>query len=99
LAIATAAIGFGLFGQFHEQPVAEPQLQTARLIAGLIAVSRFVLISLTVMSYFLLLEKVSRLLSKDKISGSELVNGPMTWLFVEMACLTGLHLSSLLISL
>ena len=71
----------------------------APLVAGLISVSRFVLISLTVVSYFLLLEKVSRLLSKDEISGSELVNGPMTWLFVEMVCLTGLHLSSLLIGL
>ena len=99
LAIATAAIGFGLFGQFNEESAAKTELQVAQLVAELISVSRFVLASLTVVSYFFLLEKVTGLLSKDKISGSELVNGPMTWLFVEMVCLTGLHLSGLLISL
>ncbi len=99
LAIATAAIGFGLFAQFDGPSAPKPELQMVGLVADLISVSRFVLISLTVVSYFLLLEKVSRLLSRDNLSGSELVNGPMTWLFVEMACLTGLHLSSLLIGL
>ncbi len=99
LAIATAAVGFGLFGHWLQPPEPKPAFEMTKWVMRFIVGSRFVLVSLTILSYFLLLESVSRLLSREKILGTELVNGPIMWLFVEMACLTGLHLTNVLIGL
>ena len=87
LAIATAAIGFGLFGnnfQIGELAPAPGQPRAFQVVklAGLVSTTLF---------YFLVLVTVSRMLSKDKIANQELVNGPMVWFYLEMVSLTVLY--------
>ena len=91
LAIATAAIGFGLFGggvqlgELVEAPGLARQMQRLKLA----------LTAFAALFYFLVLVTVSRMLSSDEISGisgKELTNGPMTWLYMEMISLAGLHI-------
>ena len=87
LAIATAAIGFGLFGsnlqigQFGQIDNFASSIQNAKL-AG---------IALTALFYFWLLLDVSRILLDDEITGSRLVFGPLQWLFMEMLSLAVLY--------
>lgn len=92
LAIATAAIGFGLFGgdiQFGElmqTPSLARDIQWARL-AG---------IAFATVSYFLVLVTVGRMLPKDQISGKELTNGPFAWFYMEMVSLAWLYMLSVI---
>ena len=87
LAIATAAIGFGIFGgnfalgELVQTPGLAKQIQWAKL-TSIVATTTF---------YFLVLVTVGRLLPRRQISGRELVNGPMAWLYLEMVSLAGLY--------
>ena len=92
LAIATAAIGFGLFGsdvQFGElirAPGLSRDIQWARL-AG---------VAFATICYFVVLITVGRILSNDKISGKELTNGPIVWFYMEMVSLAWLYILSVI---
>ena len=87
LAIATAAIGFGIFGNdialgdLVQTPGLARQIQWAKLTA----------ITATTVFYFLVLVTVGRMLPSRTISGRELVNGPIAWLYLEMVSLAGLY--------
>lgn len=81
LAIATAAIGFGIFGSDWEwrtlssnDPYA-PLLYTVQAL-GIVVPS---------IAYFLVLVTSGMILVRDdRVSGLELFQGPMIWLTVEM---------------
>lgn len=81
LAIATAAIGFGLFGSDWEwrtlasnDPYA-PLLYTVQAL-GIVVPS---------IAYFLVLVTSGMILARDdRVSGIELIQGPMVWLMIEM---------------
>ena len=87
LAIATAAIGFGIFGgdfalgELVQKPGLARQIQWAKL-TGIVATTVF---------YFLVLITVGRMLPSHRISGRELLNGPIAWLYLEMVSLAGLY--------
>ena len=92
LAIATAAIGFGLFGgdvEIHRR-VAEGGValgfQRGKLIGILVSG----------MFYVLVLWSVSRILRGDRVTGRQLADGPLLWLYMEMVSLGGLYLLTVL---
>ena len=87
LAIATAAIGFGLFGsdvQFGEF-VRAPSLTRDILWARLVGVA------LATGSYFIVLITVGKMLPNEEISGKELANGPIVWFLMEMLSLAWIY--------
>ena len=92
LAIAAAAIGFGLFGsdvtfnEFVREPGLARHIQWARL-AGIASATVF---------YFLVLLTVGRMLSNEEISRKELTNGPIAWFYMEMVSLAWLYIVSVI---
>ncbi len=92
MAVATAAIGFGLFGSGVEVGpwVSEPDFaRGAQLgkVAGILASGVF---------YLLVLLSVARFLQDEHVTGRQLVFGPLQWLFMEMTSLGGLFFVGLL---
>ena len=94
LAIATAAIGFGLFG-----PDWELQIPTAKdPEVSFILIAQIFGIVITLFAYFLVLITSGRILARDdKVTGLELITGSMAWLVVEALGLGWIFLSNLLI--
>ena len=88
LAIATAAIGFGLFSS-DVQLISSPDLARA------IQWGRLAGIALAIVFYFLVLLTVGEILLKEETSGRELA-GPIGWLYLEMASLAWLYVLSLI---
>ena len=95
LAIATAAIGFGLFG--GDLPVGE-LIREDRFAAG-IQYLKLMLIAVVVVSYFAVAISVARILPEDRVTGRQLAYGPMQWLVIEMAALAALYLILLIAEL
>ena len=94
LAIATAAIGFGLFGpdwelQFPTSKDPEVRFASLAQISGIV---------ITLFAYFLVLITSGRILARDsRVTGLELITGPMAWLVVEALGLCWIFLGNLLI--
>ena len=94
LAIATAAIGFGLFGSDWQwrtlasnDPYA-PLLYTVQSL-GIVVPS---------IAYFLVLVTSGMILARDnRVSGLQLIQGPMIWLTIEMMGLGLLFLGNHLV--
>ena len=94
LAIATAAIGFGLFGgglslgefTFTTGFNLVRSFQVAKL-AGAVSSATF---------YFLVVLDVAAIFQEGEVSGERIRNGPMLWFFLEMVSLGGLFLVSIL---
>ncbi len=88
LAIATAAIGFGLFGVETEigslvkEPGYTQGMQVAKIV-GMVTSGVF---------YFRVLLSVARILPDNKATGHQLVQGPVQWFYMEMVSLGGLFL-------
>ena len=95
LAIATAAIGFGLFG--GDLPVGK-FVREGGFAAG-IQYMRLTLIAVTVVSYFALAISVARILPENDVTGRQLAYGPMQWLVIEMVALAALYLILLIAEL
>lgn len=87
LAIATAAIGFGIFGgdltvgAWHKELGFARGTQLGKLL-GILLAGVF---------YFLVLLSTSRVFQHEQISGRQLVLGPLQWLYMEMIALAGLY--------
>jgi hypothetical protein len=88
VAIATAAIGFGLFGADIQIGVFE---WTTGLVSSVQLGRLFGLVATTVF-YFLVVISVGRLLPDGEITGRQLTDGPMQWFFLEMVSLGGLYI-------
>ena len=88
LAIATAAIGFGLFGS-DVQSLSTPGL--ARVIQW----GRLAGIALAIVSYFRVLLTVGRMLPRAEISSRELT-GPIAWFYLEMIGLAWLYMLNII---
>lgn len=92
LAIATAALGFGLFGielnvvESNWTPGFNFGLQTGKFVAVLSAIG----------FYFVVLFTVGRLLQSDEISGQDLTFGPLQLLFLEMFSLAMLYMFTII---
>ena len=87
LAIATAAIGFGIFGGDLSVGAWEKDLGFARgaqlgKLLGILFAGVF---------YFLVLLSSSRIFQDEQITGRQLVLGPLQWLYMEMVSLAGLY--------
>ncbi|MDE2959355.1 MAG: hypothetical protein OXU28_04795 [Chloroflexota bacterium] len=87
LAIATAAIGFGIFGGDLSIGAWEKDLGFARgaqlgKLLGILFAGVF---------YFLVLLSTSRIFLDEQITGRQLVLGPFRWLYMEMISLAGLY--------
>ncbi|MCE2499753.1 MAG: hypothetical protein J4G13_02695 [Dehalococcoidia bacterium] len=87
LAIATAAIGFGLFGSDLDLG----ELTTASGLAREIQWAKLIGAAATTVFYFMVLITVGRMLSNDNISGRQLTNGPIMWLYMEMISLAWIY--------
>lgn len=89
LAIATAAIGFGLLGADWE--LQSPDKQSAGI--SLIYVTQLTAVLGAIVSYFAVLWDTAKALRReDTVTGLELVHGPMLSMAGEMICLAGLFL-------
>lgn len=79
LAIATAALGFGLWGQdLAPSEIGGAPLRYARRSLGLVAT----------ISYFGTFVSVGRILAQEgRITGQDLVTRPMAWLYLQMLAL------------
>ena len=89
LAIATAAIGFGLFGADWELQAQGEQNKGISLIY----VMQLVAILGAISYYFAVLWDAARILrQEDTVTGLELVQGPMLSMAGEMLCLAWLFL-------
>ena len=95
LAIATAAIGFGLFGS----DLLVGQLVRDGNFVAAIQYLKLALIAVAVISYFAVAISVARMLPDDHVTGRELAYGPTQWLVVEMAALAALYLVLLITEL
>ena len=81
LAIATAAIGFGLFGSDWEWRT----LYFGDPYAVFLLMVQAIGITAATLGYFLVLLTSSRILARDeRVAGLELILGPMIWLTIEM---------------
>ena len=91
LAIATAAIGFGIFEgdlEVGSWAVAEGFAKGAQL-------GKLLGISSAGVFYFLVLLSTGRAFQYEQISGRQLVVGPLQWLYLEMVSLAGLYFINL----
>lgn len=89
LAIATAAIGFGLFGADWE--LQSPDKQSAGI--PLIYVIQLTVVLGAIGYYFAVLWYTAKALRReDTVTGLELVRGPVLSMAAEMICLAGLFL-------
>ena len=90
LAIATAAIGFGLFGADWElQFTGELNTEIGAIYYGM----QLAAILGSIGYYFAVLWDVARILRReDAVSGLELVRGPVLSMAAEMLCLAWLFL-------
>ena len=95
LAIATAAIGFGLFG-------GDVSVGKFELVDGFTAGiqgAKLAMITTAIVCYFAGAISVIRVLREDQITGERLVSGPMQWLVIEMVALAELYLVLLIAEL
>ena len=88
LAIATAAIGFGLFGS----DVQIGELVRTPSLARDILWARLVGVAFATTSYFFVLITVGKMLPDEKITGKQLANGPIVWFLMEMLSLAWLYI-------
>ena len=94
LAIATAAIGFGLFG--GALSVGEFISANGFNLVRSFQVAKLVGAVASVTFYFLVVVDVAAIFQKDEVSGQRIRNGPMFWFFLEMVSLGGLFLVNVL---
>lgn len=93
LAIATAAIGFGLFGADLELQF--PSARDLRLEIEFVA--KFIGIIITSVAYLLVLLTTGIILERDdRVTGSELVKGPVAWMVFEVLGLGWIFVGNLL---
>ena len=94
LAIATAAIGFGLFG--GGLSVGELTSTTGFNLVRSFQVTKLAGAVSSATFYFLVVMDVAAIFREDEVSGERIRNGPIFWFFLEMVSLGGLFLVNVL---
>ena len=94
LAIATAAIGFGLFG--GGLSIGELTFTSGFNLVRSFQVAKLVGAASSATFYFLVVIDVAAVFRDGEVSGERLRNGPMFWFFLEMVSLGGLFLVSVM---